>query len=190
MKLAVRVIIFLMGGGLLLATQACTPQQVAAVEHAVGMDLGTTNQINHNCEKAFGQGAAEPGGKCWQVGVELINNANHADPPRPATHHTTPRSTASHPASHKAATSSSNVSNLSRWDRIAHCESGGQWGHVPVTNKFGTFSGGLMIMNQVWRQFGGQQFAPLAYQASKAQQIIVAERIWARVGSRAWQCKA
>ena len=75
------------------------------------------------------------------------------------------------------------------WDRVAQCESGGQWHHPPVTNRFGTFSGGLMIMNSAWRQFGGQQFASLAYLASREAQIVVAERIAARVGAaRAWQC--
>jgi Transglycosylase-like domain len=77
------------------------------------------------------------------------------------------------------------------WDRVARCESGGQWSHGQVTNRVGTFSGGLMIMNSAWRQFGGQQFASIAGNATKAQQIIVAERIVARVGfDRAWQCHA
>lgn len=75
------------------------------------------------------------------------------------------------------------------WDRVAQCESGQQWGHGNVTNSVGTFSGGLMIMNSAWRQFGGQEFAPTAGQASRGQQIIVAERIAAEVGAaRAWQC--
>src|SRR5262245_18780799 len=50
------------------------------------------------------------------------------------------------------------------WDRVAQCESGQQWGHGQVTNRYGTFSGGLMIMNSAWRQFGGQEFAPTAGQ--------------------------
>jgi hypothetical protein len=75
------------------------------------------------------------------------------------------------------------------WDRVARCESGGQWSHGIVHNRFGSFSGGLMIMNSAWRNFGGTAFAPYAGAASKAQQIIVAERIAARVGAaRAWQC--
>src|SRR5580765_6446188 len=28
------------------------------------------------------------------------------------------------------------------WDRIAWCESGGQWHHSPVHNRYGSFSGG------------------------------------------------
>ena len=81
------------------------------------------------------------------------------------------------------------VTHQSRWDRIAHCESGGQWQHRPVTNRFGTFSGGLMIWHKAWDAYGGKQFARYPYLASKAQQIVVAERIWADRGSRAWQCK-
>lgn len=75
-----------------------------------------------------------------------------------------------------------------KWDAIAQCESGGNWSHPPVTNSTGTYSGGLMIRNNVWRAYGGQQFAPLAYQATKAQQIVVAERILADVGWSAWDC--
>lgn len=77
----------------------------------------------------------------------------------------------------------------SKWDRIAWCESGGQWHHRPVHNRWGTFSGGLMIMHSVWRHYGGTRYASAPYLATKAQQIIIANRIWADRGSRAWQCK-
>lgn len=88
-----------------------------------------------------------------------------------------------------SSSSSSSGSSGVNWDRVAQCESGQQWGHGQVTNRYGTFSGGLMIMNSAWRQFGGTEFAPTAGQASRAQQIVVAERIAARVGAaRAWQC--
>jgi hypothetical protein len=45
-----------------------------------------------------------------------------------------------------------------------------------------------MIRNNVWRAYGGQQFAPLAYQATRAEQIVVGERIRADVGWSAWDC--
>jgi len=76
----------------------------------------------------------------------------------------------------------------SRWDSIAYCESGGRWDYPPVTNRTGTYSGGLMIWNKAWIQYGGQEFASLAYLASKAQQIEVAERILADNGWGAWDC--
>lgn len=75
------------------------------------------------------------------------------------------------------------------WDRKAYCESGGNWSHAPVTNSTGTYSGGLMIWEKAWISYGGQQFAPWAYQASKGEQIVIAERIWDDYGQGAWDCR-
>ena len=76
----------------------------------------------------------------------------------------------------------------SRWDRIAACESGGRWDYPPVTNRTGTYSGGLMIWTRAWPAYGGTEFAPQAWQATKAEQIIVAERILDDQGWGAWDC--
>ncbi len=101
----------------------------------------------------------------------------------------TVRTTSARSSSTSTRSSGSSGGSGVNWDAVAHCESGGQWGHGQVTNSVGTFSGGLMIMNSAWRQFGGTEFAPTAGQASRGEQIIVAERIAARVGAaRAWQC--
>jgi len=111
--------------------------------------------------------------------------------PQPQRQTTTTRATttrSSGSSSRSSGGSSTGASGVN-WDAVARCESGGQWNHGQVTNRYGTFSGGLMIMNSAWRSFGGTQFAPYAGAASKAEQIIVAERIAARVGAaRAWQC--
>ena len=74
------------------------------------------------------------------------------------------------------------------WDRIAWCESGGNWHHPPVHNGYGSFSGGLMIKSDVWDHYGGGRYASDAWLATKGQQIAVAERILADVGWSAWQC--
>jgi hypothetical protein len=68
------------------------------------------------------------------------------------------------------------------WDQIAECESGGNW----AINTGNGYSGGLQFLHSTWRAYGGQQFAPLAYQATREQQIIVAERVLDDVGWRAW----
>jgi hypothetical protein len=86
---------------------------------------------------------------------------------------------------HPAAT----TAHTAAWDHIAHCESGGQWHHPPAHNRIGTFSGGLMIMNSAWRQFGGGRYASAAWQATKGEQIVIAEAILARVGWKAWSCR-
>lgn len=74
------------------------------------------------------------------------------------------------------------------WDRIAWCESGGNWHYPPVTNRTGTYSGGLMVWTKAWIAYGGRQFAGQAWQATKAEQITVAERILADRGWSAWDC--
>jgi len=70
----------------------------------------------------------------------------------------------------------------STWDRVAQCESGGRWD----INTGNGFHGGLQFTPQTWKAFGGAQFAPVAYQASRTQQIAVAERVLAGQGWGAW----
>ena len=74
------------------------------------------------------------------------------------------------------------------WDDVAWCESGGRWDYPPVTNRTGTYSGGLMIGTRWWPVYGGDEFAPQAYLATKNEQIIVAERILDDNGRGAWDC--
>ena len=70
------------------------------------------------------------------------------------------------------------------WDGIARCETGGNW-HMSGS----TFSGGLGFANSTWSGFGGRQFAPNAGMASREQQIVVAERVYARYGLSGWGCR-
>jgi Transglycosylase-like domain len=74
-----------------------------------------------------------------------------------------------------------------RWERIAWCESGGQW-HLRAHNRTGTYGGGLMIRDNVWAHYGGREYAATADQASKSEQIEIAERILSDVGWNAWDC--
>jgi resuscitation-promoting factor RpfA len=70
----------------------------------------------------------------------------------------------------------------STWDRLAECESGGRWD----VNTGNGYFGGLQFSPSTWRAFGGGEFAPSAHQASRAQQIVVAERTLAEQGWGAW----
>ena len=74
------------------------------------------------------------------------------------------------------------------WDKVANCESGGNWSHGPVRNSAGTFSGGLMIGHAYWKGYGGYS-AP--YLAPKSVQIAWAEGLIGgsyAAADRAWQC--
>jgi len=77
-------------------------------------------------------------------------------------------------------------SDGSRWDQLAQCECGGNWG----CNTGNGFGGGLQFMHQssysTWLSFGGGEFTPNPWEASREQQIVVAERVLASSGWKAW----
>lgn len=53
---------------------------------------------------------------------------------------------------------------------MANCESGGDWAYAGP----GYFDGGLQFDPKTWRAVGGRRFAEYAYQASRLQQIAIA----------------
>lgn len=70
----------------------------------------------------------------------------------------------------------------SDWDRLAQCESGGNW----AINTGNGYHGGLQFNAQTWQAYGGGEFAPTANLATREQQIVVAERTLAQQGWGAW----
>ncbi|MFJ2868781.1 transglycosylase family protein [Kitasatospora sp. NPDC087314] len=70
----------------------------------------------------------------------------------------------------------------SAWDSVAQCESGGNWS----INTGNGFYGGLQFTSSTWKAYGGTSYAPQANQASKGQQISVAEKVLASQGPGAW----
>nr|WP_253272698.1 transglycosylase family protein [Arsenicicoccus sp. oral taxon 190] len=65
------------------------------------------------------------------------------------------------------------------WDRVAACESGGNWN----INTGNGYSGGLQFTPSTWRAYGG---SGSAQNASKAEQIAVAKRVLQGQGPGAW----
>ncbi|MFF9818787.1 transglycosylase family protein [Streptomyces sp. NPDC014006] len=68
------------------------------------------------------------------------------------------------------------------WDRIAQCESGGNW-HINTGNGY---YGGLQFSASTWRAYGGTAYAPTADQASRSAQISVATKVQRAQGWGAW----
>lgn len=80
-----------------------------------------------------------------------------------------------------------NAADTATWDAIAACESGGNW----AINTGNGYYGGVQFAGQTWAGFGGTQYAPTADQATKEQQIAIAERVLATQGWGAWpSCSA
>jgi uncharacterized protein YabE (DUF348 family) len=74
--------------------------------------------------------------------------------------------------------------NEAMWDKIAQCEAGGNWS----INTGNGYYGGLQFNIQTWLGAGGGAYAPNASLATKAQQIDIANRIYAQRGLQPWGC--
>ena len=68
------------------------------------------------------------------------------------------------------------------WDRVASCESGGNWS----INTGNGYYGGLQFSYSTWNGFGGQRYATTANRATKAQQIEIAQAVLKVQGPGAW----
>jgi len=80
------------------------------------------------------------------------------------------------------AAGNASAATASEWDKVAQCESGGNWS----INTGNGYYGGLQFSASTWAAYGGTQYASQANQASKAQQIAVAEKVLAAQGKGAW----
>ncbi|MGW1544055.1 transglycosylase family protein [Streptomyces sp. NPDC002309] len=80
------------------------------------------------------------------------------------------------------AAGSASAATASEWDAVAQCESGGNWS----INTGNGYHGGLQFSASTWAAYGGTQFAGTADQASKEQQIQIAEKVLAGQGKGAW----
>ncbi|MFD4534990.1 transglycosylase family protein [Kitasatospora sp. NPDC058397] len=74
------------------------------------------------------------------------------------------------------------AASVATWDKVAQCESTGNWS----INTGNGFYGGLQFTSSTWAAFGGTAYAPQANQATKDQQIAVAEKVLASQGPGAW----
>jgi hypothetical protein len=83
---------------------------------------------------------------------------------------------------HQASHSAPAVEKDSEWDKIAQCESGGDWS----INTGNGFSGGLQFTDQTWKGFGGEEYAATAHEASREEQIAVAKKVKDEQGWGAW----
>jgi membrane protein involved in colicin uptake len=70
-------------------------------------------------------------------------------------------------------------SNPAAWDRLAECESGGNW----AANTGNGYYGGLQFALSSWTSAGG---TGMPHQASRSTQIAVAQRLWQSGGWAHW----
>jgi hypothetical protein len=63
-------------------------------------------------------------------------------------------------------------SKMVEWNRVAWCETHGNWGHQGYL-----YEGGLGILHSNWAYYGGFKFAPHAWLATPEQQVFIAMKI-------------
>lgn len=79
----------------------------------------------------------------------------------------------------KEEAAAASVGGNSVWDKLAQCESGGNWS----INSGNGFYGGLQFMASTWRAMGG---TGLPHQHSRETQIAIAKKLQARAGWGQW----
>ena len=83
------------------------------------------------------------------------------------------------PTTTKKSSGGSSTPSGSVWDKLAQCESGGNWS----INTGNGFYGGLQFTLSTWRAYGG---TGMPHEASREEQIAVAERVQDAQGWGAW----
>ncbi len=74
------------------------------------------------------------------------------------------------------------TANAADWDKLAQCESSGNWS----ANTGNGFFGGLQFTSSTWDAYGGTQYAANAKDATRDEQITIAEKVLASQGPNAW----
>uniref|UniRef100_UPI0019024AA3 transglycosylase family protein n=1 Tax=Kitasatospora aureofaciens TaxID=1894 RepID=UPI0019024AA3 len=81
-------------------------------------------------------------------------------------------------------TGQAEAASVATWDKVAQCESTGNWS----INTNNGYYGGLQISLANWKYYGGTAYAARPDLATKQQQILIAEKILADQGPGAWTC--
>jgi LysM repeat protein len=81
-----------------------------------------------------------------------------------------------------AASATPSAAATSAWDKLAGCESGGNWG----INTGNGYYGGLQFADGTWDGNGGGKYASRADLASRAEQIVIAARVLDGSGWSPW----
>src|SRR5699024_7574544 len=114
--------------------------------------------------------------------VVLVGTKSRPAPPPPSNNNDSGNNSGGNSSGGNTGKAAPSAPSGSVWDRLAQCESGGNWS----INTGNGFYGGLQFTHQTWIAFGGGAYANNAHQASRAQQIAIAKKVQASQGWGAW----
>ena len=151
-----------------------------AVAPAVALDLDRSALSGRDAALAAGIGMQSET-------IEAAPLPTPASAPMEATLHTVPTPKPVPAAPAPAPQSVVTYDGNTVWDALAQCESGGNW----AINTGNGYYGGLQFSLGTWEGYGGAEFAAYPHEATREQQIIVAERLRAARGYQPWPaCRA
>jgi resuscitation-promoting factor RpfB len=122
-----------------------------------------------------------PGEKIVNVQVILTNGEETGREELSSKQVTAPRPSVVRVGGKRSAAAEGEGSSV--WDRLAQCESGGNW----AINTGNGYYGGLQFDRSTWSSNGGTRYAAYPHQASREEQIAVAQKVRnSRGGYSAW----
>jgi hypothetical protein len=139
--------------------------------------LSTGRELRNEAEAADLAAASAPYDAVQsEVAQTYEDEATTTSAPTGESSRSTP--TTAPPTTAPPTTAPPSVASGSIWDEIAQCESGGNW----AINSGNGYYGGLQFLLSTWQINGGTAFAAYPHQATREQQITVAERVRAANG--------
>jgi len=169
--------------GLKISVGRVTEKTVTATEV---VDFGTQRQNDATMYTGDSKTlkAGRPGAKVVTYLVTVVNGKieSRAVTSSRVTVAPVPRVLAVGTKAQPAATGS--APNSAMWDRIAKCESGGNWS----INTGNGYYGGLQFSSGTWLSNGGGKYAARADLATRLEQIAVANTLYASRGLAPWGC--
>ena len=165
-----------------LAARSAAPVAPAIEEHLLSVEdapdprTAAVNVDRGTLSSRGGGAKAEPSDSAESLEGDAMPTP--ASAPMEATLH----SAATPPPPAPPAPAPVTYSGSSVWDDLAQCESGGNW----AINTGNGYYGGLQFSYDTWHGYGGGEFAEYPHQATREEQIVVAERLRAVRGYAPW----
>jgi len=163
-----------------LAARSAVPAPVELEDRLLAVDAAPAPETDRGSlsTRSVGMTLAVPSEAAEQVVTEPAPTPGEA--PMEATLHVvaTPPPAVAAPAPPRVVTYDGDTV----WDDLAQCESGGNW----AINTGNGYYGGLQFSHPTWHGYGGGEFAEYPHEATREEQIIVAERLHAARGFQPW----
>jgi hypothetical protein len=165
-----------------LAARSAVPEPVELEDRLLAVDAAPAPEVDRGSlsTRSAGMTLAVPSEAAEQVVTEPAPTPGEA--PMEATLHAVatppPAPVAVAPAPQRVVTYDGDTV----WDDLAQCESGGNW----AINTGNGYYGGLQFSHPTWHGYGGGEFAEYPHEATREEQIVVAERLHAARGFQPW----